>query len=239
MLEFIVHTIQCKSLKYSKMDRNKFLRNGILGLGAIVGIPTVISSCSKDDDPLSSGSCSVSPTETNGPFPILTPSQLVRSSIIGDRTGIALLMTLTIKDKSNDCAPLSGVLVDVWHCDKDGNYSQYNAFSTANFLRGRQATDANGQVSFISIFPGWYSGRAPHIHIEVLSSSGNSLLVSQIAFPVSVYSTVYASEGYNGAPDTTNSQDGIFANSLDSNMADSVTGNLTDGYTLLKTIVVP
>ncbi|MCB0688584.1 MAG: hypothetical protein KDC53_18730 [Saprospiraceae bacterium] len=222
------------------MDRNFFLKKGLLGMGAIVALPTVISSCSKDGDDAepTSGDCTVSPEETNGPYPILTPSQLVQSTIIGDRTGVALLMTFTVQDKSNGCEPLTGVLVDVWHCDKDGNYSQYGSYTNDDFLRGRQTTDSNGQVSFISIFPGWYSGRAPHIHIEILNANGNSLLVSQIAFPVSTYTTVYNSTGYNGAPDTSNSQDDIFADSLDENLADSVTGNITDGYTLLKTIVV-
>lgn len=228
------------------MDRKKFLRNGLFGLGAIIALPTVISSCSKDNDNESSdntdnnsaGDCSVSPTETKGPFPILTPAQYVRASIIGDRTGVALLMTLTIEDQSNGCTPLPNVFVDVWQCDKDGLYSQYNTQTSANYLRGRQTTDQNGKVSFISIFPGWYPGRAPHIHVEILTTEGRSLLVTQIAFPVSTYTSVYATDGYNGAPDTSNTQDSIFSNSLSGNMADSVTGNNTDGYTLLKKITV-
>lgn len=182
--------------------------------------------------------CTVSPTETKGPFPIQTPAQYVRASIIGDRTGIPLLMTLTIQDKSNGCTPLTNVLVDVWQCDKDGLCSQYTTQTNANYLRGRQATDTNGQVSFISIFPGWYPGRAPHIHVEILTSGGTSLLVTQIAFPVSTYISVYGTDGYNGAPDTSNTQDSIFSNSLNGNMADSITGNNTDGYTLFKTITV-
>lgn len=229
------------------MERKDFLKNGLLGLGAVVGIPVILSSCSKnDDDPLNPGSCATSPTETIGPFPILTPAELVRASIIGNRTGVALLMNLTIQDQSNGCTPLGGVYVDVWQCDKDGDYSQYGGsplqqtdYTNEDFLRGRQTTNANGQVSFISIFPGWYPGRAPHIHVQVLSPSGSSLLVTQIAFPTAIYATVYASEGYNGAPDTSNTQDYIFANSLSGNMADSVTGNITDGYTLVKTITVP
>ncbi len=218
------------------MERKDFLKKGIIGLGAIIALPTAFNACNKEEE--TDGSCSVSPSETNGPFPILTPTQLVRSSIIGDRTGVALLMTFTVQDKSNGCTPLTGVLVDLWHCDKDGNYSQYGSYTSANFLRGRQTTDSNGKVSFISIFPGWYTGRAPHLHLEVLSASGSSLLVTQIAFPESVYNTVYATAEYNGAPDTTNSEDNIFSNSLSLNMADSVTGNTTDGYTLLKTITV-
>ncbi|CAD0002120.1 dioxygenase family protein [Flavobacterium chungangense] len=228
------------------MDRKKFLRNGLFGLGAIIALPTAISSCSKDNDNESSddtgnnsgGDCSVSPTETKGPFPILTPAQYVRASIIGDRTGVALLMTLTIEDQSNGCTPLANVFVDVWQCDKDGLYSQYNTQTSANYLRGRQTTDQNGKVSFISIFPGWYPGRAPHIHVEIVTPEGRSLLITQIAFPVSTYTSVYATDGYNGAPDTSNTQDSIFSNSLSGNMADSVTGNNTDGYTLLKKITV-
>lgn len=230
------------------MDRKKFIKNGLAGIGAIVAIPTVFSACSKDDNDDNStdtGSCSLSPSETKGPFPILTPTQLVRASIIGNRTGIALLMTLTIQDRSNGCTPLSGVLVDVWHCDKDGNYSQYGGtqlqstdYTNETFLRGRQTTDANGKVSFISIFPGWYNGRAPHIHLEVLSASGSSLMVSQIAFPKGICDAVYATSGYKGAANQLNETDNVFSDSLSVNMANSLTGNITDGYTLLKTIVV-
>lgn len=227
------------------MDRKKFFKNGLLGLGSIA-LPGVITSCSKDDDgDTNLNGCAVSPSETVGPFPILTPAQYVRASIIADRTGIPLLMTLTIQDQSNGCTPRAGVWVDVWHCDKDGNYSQYGGnqlqsanFTNQNFLRGRQTTNANGQVSFISIFPGWYPGRAPHIHVEVLTTSGTSLLVTQIAFPEPVYQTVYATSGYNGAPNRSNTQDSIFSNSLSGNMADNITGNPVDGYTLLKTITV-
>lgn len=220
------------------MKRKNFIKDGLLGIGAILALPSVYIACKKDDNDVVPSGCTVSPSETNGPFPILTPAQLMRSSIIGDRTGVALLMTFTIQDQSNGCTPLSGVLVDVWQCDKDGNYSQYGSHTSANFLRGRQTTDANGQVSFISIFPGWYPGRAPHIHLEVLNANANSLLVTQVAFPEDIYTTVYATTGYNGAPDTSNTADGIFRNSLSGNMADSITGNITDGYMLAKTIIV-
>lgn len=226
------------------MDRKDFVRKGLLGLGTIVALPSVIS-CSKDDDDLTIGDCELSPSETAGPFPIKTPADLVKANIVSDRSGVALLITLTVQDQSNDCQPMEGVYVDIWHCDKDGYYSEYGGtqmqqqdFTSVHFLRGRQMTDVNGQVSFVSIYPGWYSGRAPHIHVEVLDSNENSIRVSQIAFPESTSSTVYATTGYNGAPDTSNSTDNVFSNSLDGNMADSITGNTTDGYTLLKTIVV-
>jgi protocatechuate 3,4-dioxygenase beta subunit len=119
-----------------------------------------------------------------------------------------------------------------------GNYSEYGSNAGVSFLRGRQTTDINGQVSFISIFPGWYPGRAPHIHVEVLDATGDSIRVTQIAFPKDICDTVYVTDGYNGVADTSNQGDGIFANSLAGNMADSVAGNTMDGYTLLKTLVV-
>ena len=148
-------------------------------------------------------------------------------------------MNITVQNKNNSCSPLAGVLVDVWHCDKDGDYSEYGSSATLHFLRGRQTTDANGKVSFLSVYPGWYNGRAPHIYVEVLSSSGSSLLVTQIAFPENISSVVYASTLYsaNGQADTSNASDNIFANSLSSELA-TVTGNLADGYTLEKIVVV-
>lgn len=229
------------------MDRKKFLKKGLVGLGTIVALPTVITSCSNDDDNNSTttGDCDLSPSETAGPFPIITPAQLAQANIIGNRTGVALLITLTVQDQSDECNPLSGVLVDLWHCDAEGNYSQYGGtqmqqtdYTNEDFLRGRQTTDSNGQVSFISIFPGWYMGRAPHIHVEILDSNENSLRVTQIAFPKDICDTVYATTGYNGEADTLNASDNVFSDSLDGNMLDSLTGNTTDGYTLLKTIVV-
>jgi protocatechuate 3,4-dioxygenase beta subunit len=234
------------------MDRKKFIRNGILGIASLATGSKLLESCSKSDnddsgsDSSTDGSCIVSPAETKGPFPIKTPSQLVLENIKSDRIGVALLINLTIENTSNNCAPLEGVLVDVWHCDKDGNYSEYGGtsmqqtnYTTVHFLRGRQTTNARGEVSFISIFPGWYQGRAPHVHVEVLTASGTSLLVTQIAFPENVSSEVYSSTNYvaHGQADTSNTKDNVFSDSLADELA-TLTGNLTDGYTLSKTITV-
>ena len=223
------------------MDRKKFLKKGVLGLSAIVAIPTVFNSC--DAEPIDPSACAPSPKETAGPFPIKTPADWVRENIIGDRTGLPLMITFTIQDTNNNCLPLAGALVDLWHCDAKGNYSEYSGqiegnFTNEHFLRGRQTTNVDGNASFISIYPGWYPGRAPHLHVEVKNSNGNSLLVTQVAFPEDVSNTVYTSQGYNGNFDTSNSSDGEFSDSLDRNIADTVTGNVTDGYTLTKVIKV-
>ncbi|WP_423818025.1 hypothetical protein V5739_09785 [Salinimicrobium sp. TIG7-5_MAKvit] len=115
------------------MQRKEFLKNGLFGLGTIVAIPTIVASCSKNDDSLipiddesaTTGDCELSPSETAGPFPIKTPADLVRENIIGNRSGVPLLITLTVQEESNDCKPLADILVDIWHCDADGNYSEY------------------------------------------------------------------------------------------------------------------
>lgn len=223
------------------MNRKDFLKKGSFGLGALVAVPAVITSCNKENvDP---NACEPSPTETDGPFPIKTPAELVRENIIGDRVGIPLLINFEIQNTNNNCEPLEGVYVDIWQCDSKGNYSEYGGqldgdFTNEHFLRGRRMTDASGKASFISIYPGWYPGRAPHLHVEVKSSSDTSLLITQVAFPEDVSKTVYATADYKGDFDTSNKKDGEFKRSLDGNMADSVTGNTTDGYTLTKTIKV-
>jgi protocatechuate 3,4-dioxygenase beta subunit len=226
------------------MDRKKFIRNGLFGLGSIVSLSTFFGIKAKSEA-VRNEACELAPSETAGPFPIKSPAQLVRENIIGNRSGIPLEITLAIRDQSSNCEPLSGVLVDVWHCDAHGHYSQYGGmrmqrsdFTNENFLRGRQATDANGQVSFVSIFPGWYPGRAPHIHVEVLDANERSIRVTQIAFPEDVCESVYASSSYRGSANVSNERDGVFRGSLEKNMLDEISGNLSDGYTLRKTIIV-
>ncbi|GAB3571947.1 hypothetical protein GCM10027578_31110 [Spirosoma luteolum] len=248
------------------MERKEFLKRGfgsILGMAAIV---PVLEGCSKSSvDPVttttttpttstgstngsSASNCTVSPSETEGPFPTKVPASFVRKDIRDDRTGVAFTMNITIKNNNNSCAALAGALVDVWHCDKDGYYSEYGGsgmqsvnFQNVDFLRGRQTSDANGLVSFTSIFPGWYSGRAPHIHVHIYNAAGKSLLVTQIAFPYDTTNTVYTtgqSYGYTkGAQDTKNERDNVFSDSYATELA-TVSGSLSAGYTLTHTIVV-
>ena len=221
------------------MKRTEFLKKGAFGLGAIIALPVITESCKKKDP----SACAESPVETAGPFPIKTPADLVKENILGDRTGIPLLINFVIQDINNSCGVLEGVLVDIWQCDAKGNYSEYKGqiegdFTDQHFLRGRQTSDAAGKASFISLYPGWYPGRAPHLHVEVKKIDGTSLIITQVAFPEDISKAVYASAGYNGNADTKNKKDGVFKKELVLNMADSVTGNITDGYTLTKTIKV-
>lgn len=238
------------------MERKEFFKNGLMAALGLAVIAPLASACKKGDAAdagmetgtgTGTGSCTTSPSETAGPFPTKTPSSLVTSDIRSDRTGVPLIVKLTINSRSNNCAALAGAIVDIWHCDKDGNYSEYGGtgmqsanYTSVHFLRGRQTTDASGIVTYTTIFPGWYSGRAPHIHVHIYNASGTSLLVTQIAFPTNICDTVYttATNFYTrGKQDTANASDNVFADSLASELA-TVTGSVTDGYTLTHLITV-
>jgi protocatechuate 3,4-dioxygenase beta subunit len=234
-----------------ELSRKDFLKKGFMGLGTLITVPALIDACMQSAVQNPTGTpggglstSGVSPSETEGPFPTHTPTQLVQSNIVSDRKGIALLINFKVVNASTGTA-LAGTLVDIWHCDAEGFYSEYGGsgmqavnFNSVHFLRGRQTTDANGEVNFVSIYPGWYRGRAPHLHVEILNSSGSKLLVTQVAFPENISDQVYVVSPYKGQADTSNAGDNVFIDSLAGNMADSVTGNNTDGYKLVKTIRV-
>ena len=142
-------------------------------------------------------------------------------------------LTLTIKvvNVNAACAAVSGANVEIWQCDATGNYSEYGSQTTQTYLRGIQTTNSNGEVTFTTIYPGWYQGRATHIHIEV-KTGGVSRKATQIAFPESVNNTVYASGVYasRGSNPMSNLSDGIFADSLSAELV-TPTGSPASGYT--------
>ncbi len=235
------------------MDRKLFLRQGLGALGAGFILPLAMG-CRKTADSAGdtsttaeTGSCIVAPTETAGPFPTITPSSLVSSNIVSDRTGVPFTIKITVNNKNASCSALAGAIVDIWHCDAAGNYSEYGGtsmqstnYTSVHFLRGRQTTNEGGLVTFTSIFPGWYSGRAPHIHVHIYNASGTSLMITQIAFPTDVCDTVYttATNYYTkGKQDTSNASDNVFSDSLASQLA-SVSGSVSSGYTLTHVITV-
>lgn len=197
--------------------------------------------------------CAIIPEETGGPFPgdgsngpnVLSESGVVRKDITtsfdgmtGTAEGVPYTIQFTVVNVDNGCKPLTGGAVYVWHADRDGHYSMYTA-SAANYLRGVQEVDANGVVSFTSIFPACYDGRWPHVHFEVYpsvaaaTSGSNKLATSQIALPREVCDAVYATSGYE------QSVSNLSRVSLDSDMVfsdgasletPSMTGNVTSGY---------
>jgi protocatechuate 3,4-dioxygenase beta subunit len=195
------------------------------------------------------------PQETAGPYPgdgsngpnVLTESGIVRKDITksfgsasGVATGVPLTVELTVLDADKD-TPLAGAAVYLWHCDAQGRYSLYSDGATEeNYLRGVQAADTNGKVTFNSIFPAAYSGRWPHIHFEVYSSlseataAGKISSTSQLAFPKDVCDAVYATDGYDGSAQnmqrTSLEDDNVFGDDDGVHQLATVTGDVTSGY---------
>lgn len=107
--------------------------------------------------------CVLSPETAEGPYYV--SGEQVRSDIREGREGTPLTLEFTVSDAST-CAVLQDAMVDIWHCDAVGDYSGFNS-DNQTFLRGVQATDANGLATFSTVYPGWYQGRATHIHLKV------------------------------------------------------------------------
>jgi len=162
-------------------------------------------------------------------------------SLTGIAAGVQTTLQLTLVNTNSSCADLSGYAIYVWHCNRDGEYSLYGV-TDQNYLRGVQETDANGVATFTTIFPACYSGRMPHIHIEVYrttttaTSYTNKLKTTQLAFPVDVCTTVYSTATGYSASVTNFAQisfatDMVFSDGTSTEMA-TVTGSVADGYTV-------
>lgn len=172
----------------------------------------------------SSLSCVITPALTEGPY--FVDERLNRADIRSDPSdgsivsGAPLSLTIQVaKVSGGSCVALPNAAVDIWHCDAAGRYSDVTdrGFSTKGkkFLRGYQVTDANGQVHFTTIYPGWYSGRAVHIHFKVrtdLNAARGYEFTSQWFFDDAFSDEVYKQAPYStrGARDTRNARDGIF-----------------------------
>ena len=133
---------------------------------------------------------------------------------------------------NNSCAGVANANVEIWHVDVAGNYSQYGSQSAQTFLRGIQTTNAAGEATFTPIYPGWYSGRATHIHLEV-TINGSTVKVTQIAFPDAVNATVHTSGVYasRGTSPFANASDGILGDSVASELV-TPTGTTASGYSV-------
>jgi protocatechuate 3,4-dioxygenase beta subunit len=225
---------------------------------AMLGAGAVIPLVGCGGDPMSGdgdgdGDCADTlPPETGGPFPgdgtngpnALVLAGIVRSDIrssLGGATGVAgvsLTVDIELADAAG-CAPLDGRAIYVWHCDRPGRYSMYEApIAEENYLRGVQVTGTDGRVSFATIFPGCYPGRWPHLHVEIFESTAaamagaSPLRTSQLAFPEAACDLAYAEPGYEQSAaalaQLSLSGDGAFVDIDDSQLAD-VTGDAVGG----------
>jgi protocatechuate 3,4-dioxygenase beta subunit len=210
----------------------------------------------------SDGSCATIPEETAGPFPadgsngpdVLTQSGIVRSDLrasfgdfSGTADGVPLEIRLLLQDAST-CSPLPGAAVYAWHCDREAAYSIYG-IADQNYLRGVQAADDDGVVTFTSIFPGCYAGRWPHVHFEVYpdlasaSDDANAVATSQLAFPAESCEAVYATEGYETSVATlariSLETDTVFGDDGGERQLGTMSGDVTSGFVVALDVPVP
>ncbi|WP_337002664.1 MULTISPECIES: intradiol ring-cleavage dioxygenase [unclassified Microbacterium] len=245
------------------MSRRGVLGLAGLGLGAVVlaaCAPVASGGTSSTPTPaaIASGDTTAVteiPDETAGPYPgdgsngpdVLDNSGIVRrdirSSIDGGATadGVPLTFTLKIIDIAGGGVPFAGVAVYAWHCTAQGEYSMYSSgLEDVTYLRGVQVADADGTVSFTSIFPGCYSGRWPHIHFEVypdvasITDSTSAIATSQLALPEEACTSVYAESTYSGSAANlariTLASDNVFGDDSGALQVATVTGDVSAGY---------
>jgi hypothetical protein len=200
------------------------------GLGAAYGLRGLLRT-----EPAAGAGCVLQRELTEGPYWLNL--HLLRRDIRRGRPGTPLSLRLKVVDATT-CKPIRNATVDIWHADAGGVYSGVSA-NKGNFLRGIQRSDANGNVRFETIVPGWYPGRTPHIHVKVFVS-GSELHTGQLFFRPSVLGTIYGQGAYasRGKADTSNSSDGIYGQAGTSSLlamkrkGASVSGGYTGSMTL-------
>lgn len=229
----------------------------VLGGGSTSTLPSGSS-----DLAATSTACAKLPTETAGPYPgdgsngpdVLTQSGVVRrdittsfGSMSGSVSGVPLTMRFKVLDVARGCVPYVGAAMYAWHASPDGKYSLYSpGVTNQNWLRGVQETDAEGWITFTTVFPGCYDGRWPHVHFEVYPSLAkattprNARLTSQLALPQDACEKVYATSGYGSSAAnlkrTSLARDMVFSDGWQTQLG-TVTGDPSSGMTV--TLNVP
>jgi len=162
--------------------------------------------------------CLITPQATQGPY--WFDPNLERADITEGRKGLPLRIAIRVLEGAT-CAPIRDARVDVWHCDAQGVYSGYEGQGPTGstkgetFLRGHQPTGADGVATFLTVYPGWYQGRTPHVHVKVfLDEEGTTnVLTCQLFFPDALSEWLFsnAPDYVRGGQtrDTLNRTDGI------------------------------
>ena len=205
---------------------------GLLALAAACGkaaktaTTAVSSTTAASGTAASSATVVLAPEMTEGPYYL--DLDLVRSNVVEDRKGAPFALDLVVIDVATQ-KPIQGAAVDIWHADASGAYSGFVSASasangggasgsssgsdTSTFLHGTQVSDASGKVSFATIYPGWYTGRAVHIHVKV-HVSGKEIHTGQLFFDDTFTDAVYASTApysSRGARNVRNANDSIYS----------------------------
>ena len=193
--------------------RGSLARLGGLVVAAAGGTALASDAANAGNRAIESGAvaCVLTPELTEGPYYIA--GEKLRRDIRDGHPGTLLTLHLSVLNAST-CKPMNGAAVDIWHADAAGNYSGFGAgASSRTFMRGIQKTDANGVATFTTVYPGWYQGRAVHIHVKV-HAGGAVVHTGQLFFSDTLTDKVYTAAPYasRGPRDTRNAQDSIFVN---------------------------
>ncbi|MGZ4353822.1 MAG: dioxygenase family protein [Gaiellaceae bacterium] len=169
--------------------------------------------------------CVLTPEVTEGPYWI--DKKLTRHDVREGRPGLPLVLDFTIVN-ARTCKPIRGADVEIWHADASGEYSGFDGGSSGGgpggpgggsgpqtktrYLRGHQRSDPLGKASFLTIFPGWYRGRTPHVHMKVHVGAGRIVHTGQVFFNEAIQASVYRAGAYasRGQADTWHAQDMIY-----------------------------
>lgn len=208
----------------------------LVGCGTdTTGLPTATVTAPATNIPMTSGgiplpNCVVQPELAEGPFYV--DVNLLRPDIREDQVGLPLDLTVQVVQVGEDgCIPLADALVEIWHCNLEGVYSgvidRSSDTTGQTWLRGAQMTDADGNATITTIYPGWYPGRCVHIHFKVFPAE-NMVFTSQLYFPDEFNTQVFTRDPYTlrGQPDRVNRDDGLYHDSLVTTPAEA-----GDGYT--------
>lgn len=157
------------------MNRKQFIVRSTLAAFSLSAFGSVVRAANGEFV----GDCDTT-NDILGPF--YRPNAPVRS----DLSYAGLVGTrIELKGKvfKSDCVtPLSGALVEIWHCNPEGEYDN----TTKDFkLRASWNTNDKGEYQFKTVLPGKYLNgtlyRPAHIHYRVTEKNSREL-VSQIYF---------------------------------------------------------
>ena len=181
----------------------------LFGASAATFAPSAAAQTRSAEAALAVPDCVARPEQTEGPY--FVDKALERSDIridpetgrMSDGTPLALQFVLSQMASNGACVVLPAAQVDIWHCDAAGRYSDVSDRNRdtrgQQFLRGYQVSDRDGVVRFSTIYPGWYRGRAVHIHFKVRMAGANNRIdefTSQLYFPDDVTDRVHAAQPY-------------------------------------------
>jgi protocatechuate 3,4-dioxygenase beta subunit len=190
----------------SELNRRDVLKSlGGAGLAAVFGARALEA---LSEDAHAASTCLLTPEVTEGPYWV--DGTMTRRNITEGKAGLPLVIRFTVLN-AKTCKTIKNADVEIWHCDALGDYSAVNGAAT-RFLRGHQKSNASGKAEFLTIFPGWYRGRTPHIHMKV-NVGGSEVHTGQIFFNERITTAVYKQKPYASRRqyDTPHASDNIYS----------------------------